>query len=67
MTKTNFQFGTVGSPKTTPKNPGGSVGAIVQSAALGLTTLELGWVHSVRVKVYLRQNQCSFRSKRCVS
>ncbi|SVE43571.1 uncharacterized protein METZ01_LOCUS496425, partial [marine metagenome] len=25
MTKTNFQFGTVGSPKTTPKNPGGSV------------------------------------------
>ncbi|MEE3229107.1 MAG: TIM barrel protein [Chloroflexota bacterium] len=50
MTKTNFQFGTVGSPKTTPKNPGGSVGAIAQTAALGLTTLELGWVHSVRVK-----------------
>ena len=50
MTKSNFQFGTVGSPITTPKSPGGSAGAIAQTAVLGLTTLELGWVHSVRVK-----------------
>ncbi len=50
MQKMNFLFGTVGSPISTPKKPGGSVGAIAQTAALGLTTLELGWVHSVRVK-----------------
>jgi deoxyribonuclease-4 len=47
--KTDFRFGTVGSPTSTPKKPGGSVGAIVQIAALGLDALELGWVQSVRV------------------
>jgi deoxyribonuclease-4 len=45
----SFQFGTVGSPLGTPKKPGGSVGAIEFSKSIGLTTLELGWVQSVRV------------------
>ena len=45
----SFQFGTVGSPMATPKKPGGSVGAIEFSKSIGLSTLELGWVQSVRV------------------
>ncbi|HJS17454.1 MAG TPA: TIM barrel protein [Anaerolineales bacterium] len=45
----SFQFGTVGSPLGTPKKPGGSVGAIEFSNSIGLNTLELGWVQSVRV------------------
>jgi len=45
----SFQFGTVGSPTGTPKKPGGSVGAIEFSKSIGLETLELGWVQSVRV------------------
>lgn len=45
----SFQFGTVGSPLATPKRPGGSVGAIEFSRSIGLDTLELGWVQSVRV------------------
>jgi len=45
----SFQFGTVGSPIGTPKKPGGSVGAIEFSRSIGLDTLELGWVQSVRV------------------
>jgi len=45
----SFQFGTVGSPMGTPKKPGGSVGAIEFSKSIGLKTLELGWVQSVRV------------------
>jgi deoxyribonuclease-4 len=45
----SFQFGTVGSPKGTPKKPGGSVGAIQFSKLLGLEALELGWVRAVRV------------------
>ena len=44
-----FSFGTVGSPISTPKKPGGSVGAIEQIRSLGLDALELGWVQSVRV------------------
>lgn len=46
---TSFVFGTVGSPISTPKKPGGSVGAIHQLASLGLIALELGWVRAVRV------------------
>ncbi len=49
MTQTNFRFGTVGSPISTPKKPGGSAGAIQRTAELGLGALELGWVQSVRV------------------
>jgi deoxyribonuclease-4 len=45
----SFKFGTVGSPIGTPKKPGGSVGAIEFSKSIGLNTLELGWVQSVRV------------------
>jgi deoxyribonuclease IV len=45
----HFSFGTVGSPISTPKKPGGSVGAIDQIHSLGLDALELGWVQSVRV------------------
>lgn len=45
----SFRFGTVGSPKNTPKKPGGSVGAILYSHEIGLNALELGWVQSVRV------------------
>ncbi len=45
----SFRFGTVGSPISTPKKPGGSVGATLRIAELGLGALELGWVRSVRV------------------
>jgi len=45
----SFRFGTVGSPLGTPKKPGGSVGAIEFSRSIGLNTLEMGWVQSVRV------------------
>lgn len=45
----DFTFGTVGAPKSTPKKPGGSVGAILRLKELGMGALELGWVQSVRV------------------
>jgi deoxyribonuclease IV len=44
-----FSFGTVGAPISTPKKPGGSIGAIQTLSSLGLLTFELGWVQSVRV------------------
>jgi deoxyribonuclease-4 len=46
---TSFRFGTVGSPISAPKKPGGSVGAILRLKELGLNALELGWVRAVRV------------------
>jgi deoxyribonuclease-4 len=49
MTSSSFRFGTVGSPKSTPAKPGGSVGAVNQIAFLQLDALELGWVQAVRV------------------
>jgi len=49
MPKTQFLFGTVGSPLSTPKNPGGTVGGIARTAELGLGALELAWVRSVAV------------------
>ncbi|MBK5107156.1 MAG: TIM barrel protein [Anaerolineales bacterium] len=49
MSDLSFAFGTVGSPKSTPKKPGGSVGGVLHSAEMGLYCLELGWVRSVRV------------------
>jgi len=49
MSLLSFHFGTVGSPISTPKKPGGSVGAVIRSAELGLSGLELGWVRAVRV------------------
>jgi deoxyribonuclease-4 len=51
MIESAFQFGTVGSPISTPKKPGGSVGAVLRLAELNLFAFELGWVQSVRVKV----------------
>lgn len=44
-----FRFGTVGSPISTPKKPGGSLGSVHHIKAMGLGALELGWVQSVRV------------------
>jgi len=49
MSPSSFRFGTVGSPLSTPAKPGGSVGAVLRSAELGLFALELGWVRAVRV------------------
>jgi deoxyribonuclease-4 len=49
MSQVSFRFGTVGTPKNTPKSPGGSVGGILYLQELGLRALELGWVRSVRV------------------
>lgn len=49
MFTSSFRFGTVGSPKSRPKRPGGSVGATMHIRTLGLSALELGWVRSVRV------------------
>ncbi len=45
----SFRFGTVGSPLSNPKKPGGSIGGTIHMRALGLSALELGWVRSVRV------------------
>jgi deoxyribonuclease IV len=45
----SFRFGTVGAPLSTPKKPGGSVGAMQRLRELDLDALELGWVNSVRV------------------
>ncbi len=49
MTFEAFRFGTVGAPISTPKKPGGSVGAIMRLAELNLNAYELGWVRAVRV------------------
>jgi deoxyribonuclease-4 len=49
MSVSTFRFGTVGSPKSRPKKPGGSVGAIIHLRSLILDAFELGWVRSVRV------------------
>jgi len=49
MPKPTLIFGTVGAPLSTPRNPGGTVGGIRRLAELGLGTLELAWVRSVRV------------------
>ncbi len=44
-----FVFGTVGSPASTPKKPGGSVGTVAHLAEMDLMAFELAWVQSVRV------------------
>ncbi len=49
MSEISFRFGTVGSPISRPKKPGGSVGAAIHTRTLELSALELGWVRSVRV------------------
>lgn len=50
MASPAFAFGTVGAPRSTPARPGGSVGAVMRLAELGLRAFELAWVQSVRVK-----------------
>ncbi|HEX9012517.1 MAG TPA: TIM barrel protein, partial [Anaerolineaceae bacterium] len=54
-----FRFGTVGSPKSTPKKPGGSIGAVSRLTELELDALELGWVQSVRVSEETCQGICA--------
>jgi deoxyribonuclease-4 len=49
MSSSNFRFGTVGAPKSRPKKPGGSVGAIIHLRSIELDAFEIGWVRSVRV------------------
>jgi deoxyribonuclease-4 len=49
MSQLSFRFGTVGTPKNKPKNPGGSVGGVYYLHDIGLRAMELGWVRSVRV------------------
>lgn len=50
MAKPAFLFGTVGTPRSTPRKPGGAVGAIQRLRELELGAFEIGWVRSVRVK-----------------
>ena len=45
-----FLFGTVGSPLSSPKKPGGTLSGILRTAELGLTCMEIGWVRSVVVQ-----------------
>lgn len=49
MTPLSFRFGTVGSPASKPKKPGGSIGSILHTRTLGMGALELAWVRSVRI------------------
>jgi len=49
MSSHGFIFGTVGSPLSTPKKPGGTPGGILHLRELNLDTLEMAWVQSVRV------------------
>jgi deoxyribonuclease-4 len=44
-----FLFGTVGSPLSTPRKPGGTPGGILRLRELKFDALELAWVQSVRV------------------
>ena len=50
MRERTLLFGTVGTPISTPKKPGGAVGGILRLAEIGLQAFEIGWVRSVRVK-----------------
>mgnify|MGYP006278013147 CR=1 FL=1 len=49
MSTKDLLFGTVGTPKSKPKSPGGSVGGVLHMGELGLSAMEIGWVRSVRV------------------
>lgn len=49
MTALEFRFGTVGTPRSTPDKPGGSIGTIQHLASQELDAFEIGWVRSVRV------------------
>lgn len=49
MAFTDVIFGTVGTPHSTPKKPGGTIGTIQYLSELKLHAFEIGWVRSVRV------------------
>ena len=49
MSKVSFLFGTVGTPHSKPKSPGGTVGGVMHIRKLDLDAMEIGWVRSVRV------------------
>ena len=49
MSKPRFIFGSVGTPRSTPKKPGGTIGTLMHLAQLELLAFEIGWVRSVRV------------------
>ena len=49
MSSSKFLFGTVGTPRSTPDKPGGSIGTIEYLASQDLLAFEIGWVRSVRV------------------
>lgn len=49
MAQDGFTFGTVGTPRSAPDKPGGTVGTIQYLAGLELRAFEIGWVRSVRV------------------
>jgi deoxyribonuclease-4 len=49
LTQEGFVFGTVGTPRSTPKKPGGTIGTIQYLASIDLRAFEIGWVRSVRV------------------
>lgn len=55
MAFADFIFGTVGTPRSTPKKPGGTIGTIRHLAKLELFAFEIGWVRSVRVS----ENTCA--------
>lgn len=61
-----FIFGTVGIPKSTPKNPGGTIGGIIRIDELSLGALELGWVRSVRVSEEICSQIKSCAVQNCV-
>ena len=49
MAFTDVIFGTVGTPHSTPKKPGGTIGTVQYLSKLELNAFEIGWVRSVRV------------------
>lgn len=49
MTKATFTFGSVGTPRSTPKKPGGTIGTLIHLSQQDLKAFEIGWVRSVRV------------------
>lgn len=49
VSQVSFLFGTVGTPHSKPKSPGGTVGGVMHIRELGLNAMEIGWVRSVRV------------------
>lgn len=49
MAFSDFSFGTVGTPSSTPKKPGGTIGTILYLSEIELLAFEIGWVRSVRV------------------